>query len=465
MSDDSRSRSMRKGACSRTVIVLTMAVAGAWSDLTSGQSTPDSHCQSEPFSGSEISLASAVDLALCRNAEIQSAAVAVRIRSAQLGQARSQYWPTLNASATELRENTRYPGSELPSTNDTATTLYGALTWRLFDFGARRADVQAASRLLEAAFASEDATIQRVLAAVVQAYFDAVAADALVQSKVEDEVLASQTVVSAEHRSERGDAADSDVLQAKSAHARSRLDLNRARAAYDKSLAVLGYSIGVPIGTNIQLPSESESPPPPEIERALTSWLDEARRSHPAIVAARADVEAARARANSVRAGGKPTIDFQANYYANGFPQQGLAPTRQRSGTVGIQITIPIFDGFLTRYKLHEAEATVSLKETALIDAERLTLTDIVKAYTDATTAIGDLRDSQELLETVLASQRSSKRRYDSGAADILELLTVQSSLADARQERARSVADWRSARLRLLAASGLLMSVDLARP
>ena len=42
-------------------------------------------------------------------------------------------------------------------------------------------------------------------------------------------------------------------------------------------------------------------------------------------------------------------------------------------------------------------------------------------------------------------------------AADILELLNTQMALADARQERVRSLADWRSARLRLLATSGIL--------
>ena len=155
-------------------------------------------------------------------------------------------------------------------------------------------------------------------------------------------------------------------------------------------------------------------------------------------------------------------MDLQANYYANGFPEQGIATTRQRDTTIGIAITIPLFDGFLNRYKIHEAEATVNVKEAALIDAERVTLTAIVKAYSDATAAVANLRESQSLLEAAVASQISSKRRYDSGATDILELLSTQAALADARQERVRSLADWRSARLRLLATSGILSNTGL---
>jgi outer membrane protein len=199
-----------------------------------------------------------------------------------------------------------------------------------------------------------------------------------------------------------------------------------------------------------------------DADKALSAWLEEARRSHPAILAARADLEAARAQLLAAGSGALPTVDFQANYYANGFPQQGLATNRQHSTTVGIAINIPLFDGFLSRYRQREAQATVSLKETALVDTERLTLTDIVKAYTDASAAFGNLRAAQDLFDAASASEISSQRRYDSGAADIVELLNTQTTLADARQEQVRSQAEWRSARLRLLATSSLLTTESL---
>jgi len=211
---------------------------------------------------------------------------------------------------------------------------------------------------------------------------------------------------------------------------------------------------------HFDVPDEVDSPAAAD-DRSLSAWLNEARLTHPAILAARADLEAAQAQVRSARSAGLPTIDLQANYYANGFPQQGLATTRQRSATVGIGITIPLFDGFLNRYRVREAEATVSVKQALLIDTERLTLSEIVKAYSDASAAASNVRESQTLLEAATASSASSQRRYDSGAADILELLSTLGALADARQERVRSLAEWRSARLRLLATSGLLRTVD----
>lgn len=434
-----------------SVGVLSCAVA-APDDLPSF----DARCNFEGLADGEMSLLFAVHLALCNNAEIRSADAAVRVRAAELDEAHAAYWPLLNATVSELRENTRYPNSRTPSTTDTATTLYGALTWRLFDFGGRRGDTRAAAKLLEAAVGTRDATIQKVLGRSVEYYFDAVTAKALLASKTEDEAIAAQTLASAERRMERGDGAQSDALQAKTAMARATLDKNRARGGYEKALAVLAYSIGLPPGKSFNVSDEAEVPLAND-EKSLAAWLDDAGRGHPAIAAARADVEAAQAQELSVRSSGKPTVDFQANYYANGFPQEGLSTTRQRSFTAGISISVPVFDGFQHRSKVHAAEATVQLKESVLVDTERMTLTEVVKAYSDATAAVANLRESQSLLDAAQSSQASSKRRYEAGATDILELLVTQAALADARQERVQSLADWRAARLRLLATSGVL--------
>src|SRR6185312_15237862 len=138
----------------------------------------------------------------------------VRVRAAQLGEAHSQYWPSLTVSGTELSEETRYPGSTTPPSSDKGFTVYGALTWKLFDFGGRHADSQAARKLLEAALGAQDATLQRILGSVVEAYFDAVTGRALLRSKAEDEEVANEILASARRRLSRGDGAQSDSLQA-----------------------------------------------------------------------------------------------------------------------------------------------------------------------------------------------------------------------------------------------------------
>lgn len=157
------------------------------------------------------------------------------------------------------------------------------------------------------------------------------------------------------------------------------------------------------------------------------------------------------------RASGRPTVDFTGDYYQNAYPGQGLASTNTKVTTFGLSVTVPLFDGFATRYKVRGAEASAKMKDAELQDTEQQTLLEIVKAHADAESSLRNLQVSDELVQAARQSLDSSQRRYASGAANILELLSTQAALADARSERVRCVAEWRTARLTLLTSAGVL--------
>ena len=116
-----------------------------------------------------------------------------------------------------------------------------------------------------------------------------------------------------------------------------------------------------------------------------------------------------------------------------------------------------LLDGFSTTYKIRSAEAQAEEDEATLHDTEHNTLMAVVKAYADAVSSLQNLQASENLLNVAQESMESSKRKYERGAADILEMLNTQSALADAQQERILCLDEWRGARLKLLASVGLL--------
>ncbi|WP_347988507.1 TolC family protein [Methylomonas sp. AM2-LC] len=204
-----------------------------------------------------------------------------------------------------------------------------------------------------------------------------------------------------------------------------------------------------------------DKPPPPgqaaQDHQDLTTWLEDTKKNHPAIVAAMAQVEAARKKVDSARADGLPTVDLVVNAYQNGYPGQGVSQTQTRVETVGLTVTVPLFEGFATTYKIRSAQAQAEQSVAQLADTENQTLMEVVKAYADATSSLQNLSYSATLLNAAQEALATSQRRYDKGAADIMEMLTTQTAFADAAQERIRTLAEWRSARLRLLAGSGVL--------
>lgn len=427
---------------------------------------PASHDWSRP-----LALADAVDLALCGNPRIQAAWAGIKLQAAAVGQARAAYLPTLTANVNRLTTRTSYSAPGLGETESRGDTVYGALNWRLFDFGARDANRQAAGSLLLAAMASHEAELEKTLAATIQAYFDGLNTRAAWTAKIEGAAIAQATLDSARRREARGAAAGGDALQATTALAKATLDRSRAQGAYRKALAVLVYAMGVAPETTVELAAdESEAgnagmPAPSSAARDdLRAWLDAALASHPEILAARAQSAAAQSKIASTRAEGLPTVDFSANYYKNGYPGQGLSSVGSRVATVGIAVSFPLFDGFSHTYKVRQAQAQAEQAQDQLADTEHSVAMEVTKVYADATASLENLQASQTLLTAALESLASSQRKYEKGAADILEILNAQAALADARQQRVSCLAEWQSARLRLLANTGQLGRTEIGR-
>jgi len=408
-----------------------------------------------------LSLGQAADLALCHSSKIWAAWAAIKVQAGAVGEARAAYMPVLSGTVSQLHSRTTFPGSNIAGSNTQGHTVYGSLTWRLLDFGGRAANREAANRSLEAALASHEAAIQSTLAKVVQEYFDAMTAVATVKARATAERLAQSTLATTQAREHRGASANSDVLQASAALTKSTLARQRAQGDAAKAVAVLVQEMGLTPHTEVRLPDE-EGSRTTETPALLEQWLADAQVNHPAIKAARAQWEAAQAKVTSARSEGLPSVDLAANYYQNGYPGQSLQPTQTHVGTIGVTLNVPLFEGFARTYKIRGAQAQVEESEAQLADTEHQVLAEVVKAHADAMTALGSLATTAELVDATQAALESSQRRYARGAADVLEILNAQSAVSDALLERVHSLADWQSARLRLLADTGALGTLRL---
>jgi len=412
-----------------------------------------------------LTLMTAVDLAICNNAQLKSAGNMIKIQAAAVGVAKAAYLPSVNVTTGRVNSRTEYSDPTYPAMEGAGNTVSAVLSWRLFDFGARRANLGVADSSLVAAIATNDATLQKTLATVVQVYFDALSGRAAWQAKEQDEAITASTLASARRREADGYAGHGDVLQATTAYARASLEHHRARGTYKKTLAVLTYTLGLPADSDIELAEDIDDAPvtsAPDLllgnqMRHLDKWLRRARQSHPSIAAARAQLASAQNSVTSVRAAGLPTIDFSANYSKNSYPGQALTSIGTHVNSIGISISIPLFDGFAQTYKVAGAQAQADQRETEFYDTEQSVLMQVVKSHADTLSSLENLDASQILLVAAQDALASSQRKYAKGVSGIVDILSAQSALADARQQRIQCLAEWRSARLRLLADAGLL--------
>lgn len=407
-----------------------------------------------------LALSDAIAAALCLNPQWRASAAAVQVQAAGVGEARAAYLPRVNLGLGRLRTATSYPDMEGADSAAWGSTRQATANWRVWDFGARSANLGLADRLLEAALANRDATLQRLLGDLTSRYYDAQTARAAERAQQEAVALARNSHASALRREARGAAAAIDTLQARSALAKAELMLARSRGQTRQAQVELVHAIGLPAASVLVLPDTLDTMRPDD-PGELSLWLTEVQQHHPAVAAARAQVEAARARADATRAEGLPTLDLNGSWYANGYPNQGLSSLRTRVATMGLTLSIPLFEGWSRDYKLKGAQAQVAQAEAGLQQALGQAAFDVAKAHAGTQAALAGLRHADELLDAARAAHESAGRRYERGVGDITELLNTQGAYNEARYERLRTLAEWHAARLVLLAAAGVLNTVD----
>lgn len=435
-----------------TAAVLAAALAGtghAADPFATAAGVSPLPCARAPAAGA-LGLAEVVDLALCNNPQTREAWAAARAQAGAVGVARAAYLPTLNATLGSSRVRTDV--EDKVATRATVNSGSLALSWLLYDFGAREATLESARQLLAAAVATQDVATQAVFLAALQAFYQVHAQQAAVDAAEQSETSARESLAAAEARYRAGSATPADRLQAQTALSQATLVRIRADGELKNARGTLANAVGLDAHRPPALAPLVASEPPAGFERDVDALIAEARSRRPDLAAAEAQAQAARATVDATRAAHLPTISLTAapTWQDNG----GLAT---QSSSIGVSVNIPLFSGFGQTYKVRTAEAQAEQKD-AQRDRLRLQVAlDVWKAYQNVLTATQALKSTADLLAAAEQSERVALGRYRAGVGSILDLLAAQSALAAARQQRVQSAYDWNVSRATLAQAVGAL--------
>ncbi|WP_121456936.1 TolC family protein [Azonexus fungiphilus] len=399
----------------------------------------------EQLPATPLSALDAVDLALCKHPQTREVWASARLQAAQVGVARAGWLPSLDG-----RVGVNRNFSEDARTNQGTASL--TLSWLLFDAGQRQATLDNAARLLDAALATRDATVQTLFLGALQAYYGAQAAQAAVRAAGEAERAASESLAAAELRYRVGVATPADRLQAQTAASQARLNRQRADGEARNALGALANALGFPAQTPLTL---AAAPAPGEtaaFRRDVEALIAAAVDRRPDLKAAEAQLRAAEASVAVARAQGRPTLTLGA-----GPSWQRLDGDTSRGGTLGLTLNVPLFTGFENTYRVRAAEAQQEVRAAQRERLRNQVALDVWQAYQGLTTATEALQTTRDLVASAEQSERVALGRYKAGVGTVLDLLSAQSALAAARVERIRAELDWNIYRATLAQAMGAL--------
>jgi outer membrane protein len=285
------------------------------------------------------------------------------------------------------------------------------------------------------------ATKEDVLLAVDQAFYNALQTHAVLR-------VAEQTVASRQLLSDQVSALTRSKLKSDLDLSFANVNLAQAKLLYldalnnDKSaMASLSAVLGYPTLQNFDLVNESAplASPPADIDQLIADAL--AKR--PELLAIQFETESAEKLHQASRDQMLPTISALTAF--------GDAPIRDDRvygpyAAVGVNVQIPVFNGFLYPARSREAALRAQASQQRLVDLRNRISRDVRTSWLTASTAFDRVQVSEQLLAQANLALDLAQTRYKLGLSSIVELSQAQLQQTQAQIGNAQADSEYRLA-------------------
>ena len=374
--------------------------------------------------GTSLTLAEAEAIALRNNPQITIGKLRALVAGQFVREARSALMPNANLSLTAVDSN---PGSRMAAGFLNNPILFpraagGASVSQLVtDFG-RTTNLLSSSELgAKAEDENAAATRADILLVVDQAFYNSLDSKALM--RVADETVnARQTLVDkVQALTDAKLKSEIDLSFSKVDLARAKLLQLEAKNNYEASLASLSAILGYQDQQSFQLAEGPEPTTPPALD--VAPLIQQALRQRPEIKALQYDVESAQ------RFGRAEHDLWMPSVTALGVV--GQAPVRDDHipswyGAVGVNVNIPIFNGFLYNARAKAADLQTDVQRQKLLDVRNNIARDVRIAWQDSNRAFERLSVTQQLREQASLALDLAQARYNLGLGSIVEFTQAE---------------------------------------
>jgi outer membrane protein TolC len=327
----------------------------------------------------------------------------------------------------------------------------GRVEQNLLDFGAigRVRSAQASAR---SSNADANATAEQAATVATTAYVRAMRADADLHARQADTVLATELLGIAQAQLRAGTGVGLDVTRARAQLAATRASLIASRNARDHAHLDLLRSLSLPVGTDIVLTDSlslvaAATEPVPD-EAAL---LAQALRARPDILAEEARVRAAQQGLSAIKAERLPSLGLVADDGIIGKNGSRLLNTY----TWGLQVSIPMFDGFKREGRLQEQQSVVKEAQIRQRDVEQQAQADVRGAVLDLAAAREQLDAASERLRLAEQEVVQARDRFNAGVSGNADVVNASLALTASRTLVNDAETAYQLARVSLARATG----------
>ncbi len=423
-----------------------------------------------------LTLPEAINYALKNKAEAQKARLDVQKGDAQIAEVKANALPNLsfnsNTSYSPLLQESLLPGEMFGAPGTMIKASFGQrwtasnmlqLQQVLFSQSVFTG-LKAAKSTKEFYQINAQLTEEQIIERVASAYFEVFKSEQMLKNAGSNLDITNQTIKIIKGLYDAGLAKKIDYDRVIVARNNVSAAQKQLENAVELSENALKFIIGMPMDTNIDLPSQSFDPEilPGEYE----SYSDRTE-----IKLMNKQLELLNWQLKASEAEYYPTVALTANYGFLGqgkkFPYSSFS-NKQNSGvywsdvsTIGLNIKVPIFNGFATKSKIAQnkidiEKAQIDLKDTQLgLD---LAYKNAVSLLENKLTTIDMHTENVGLAEKVLSNTRSN---YQYGLATLNDILDAERDLTTAKDNLIKAKLDYKLGEINLLKSQGKLKTLN----
>jgi outer membrane protein len=395
----------------------------------------------------KLTLAEAQQQALANNPQFSAARLTAAAAYQVPQQYKANFEPNLSGSLTGVGADN---GSRLAAGGLNNPVVYNRLGSGLIasqlitDFG-RTSNLVGMAKLHAAAQDQvSETTRAQILLATSRGYFSVLRAQA-VQRVADQTVAARQLVVdqmtalaASKLRSTLDVSfANVNLSDAKLIQIQAQNDLKAAEAD-------LATAMGLPGQSGFIL---AEEPMPPPMPDRAADLVRDALAARPELKDLRLEESASERFVKAEHALYYPSVGVIGSA---GFAPAAYTTVPGRYGAVGMNVTIPIFNGGLFKARQAEAELKAKAAGQNVSDLENRITRDVRVAYLNANTAYDKMGVTQQLLAQAQLALDLAQTRYDNGLGSIVELSMAQLNLTSAQIGDANARYDYQTQRVML---------------
>ena len=419
-----------------------------------------------------LTLEESIEIAKQSNLTLQTAEQNLKAAGAQVRAARAGLLPRITASGNytyykDIQKSViqaeggfgfPMPGREMdspaPPSADNESDLieleFGAhhnvqgtvsLTQPIFAWGRYYYGYQAAELNYQAMQRDVDAAYNQLRLDVSEAFYGALVAQEFVRVAQQSVSLVEEQLAVAEASFEAGAATNFDVLRAKVQLANAKSQLIRAQNGVQTAKNAYKTVLNLPLSEYISVKGTLEIPENHKIPTLdLDSLIQQALENRPEVHRTQFTEYAARKQIDIAKTRSRPDLGFFTNYQIS---QNERLTEMNRIWSLGVQINIPIFDGFATRAAVQQTESALEQVQLGGTQVKVGVEFEVRAAYLNLRGAETIIEVQREAVTQAHESVRIANLQFQNGIITTVALTDTQLALAQAEVNRLQAYHDY----------------------